>query len=121
MTDPDYYDLLDITPVPHDKKCWSRLPDPDTPCNCGAFVLNLVGSQMRDMRAAMVRRNDLARQCADLEDQLVDARAQIVLLRRVADAARWVVDDDAEGRPLDVDLIHLGAAVDTWDRWPTID
>lgn len=52
------------------------------PCGC---------PPMQEMRAALAARNDLARECADLNDQVNDLAEQVEALRPLAIAGREYV------------------------------
>lgn len=81
------------------------------PCNC---------PPMQEMRAALAARNDLARQCADLNDQVNDLTEKLRLLEQLAIAGREFVaieQEDGHG----ADRVHawrvlVDAAEAWWDR-----
>lgn len=114
--DPDDFDLLDITPMAHAPTCPSRRPHSDLGvteigcCTCGAFVVNAIAEQMRDMREVMRRRNALAARCAELEDRVEELTAESARLRAVVDAA---VEVRRSASPTSLD--RLAAAVDRWE------
>lgn len=80
------------------------------PCSC---------EPMREMRAALADRNGLARECADLRDQVAELTEQVAALTPLATAGRMFViacqDDDAAGRDAAQQEL-VDAAEAWWDR-----
>lgn len=63
------------------------------PCNC---------PPLREMRAALADRNGLARECANLRDQVADLTKEVDALRPLATAAReFVIVEQEEGHGAD--------------------
>lgn len=87
----------------------------NAPCDC---------SPMHEMRAALAARNDLAREAADLRDQVAELTEKVRLLEPLARAGRaYVAVEESErfGESDSEDLAHawrelVDAAEAWWDR-----
>jgi hypothetical protein len=87
----------------------------EMPCQCAA---------LREMRAALADRNNLARECADLRDQVADLTAKVKLLYPLATAGReyyavWESHRAGESDDLDLDIARSAlkdAAEAWWDK-----
>lgn len=88
-------------------------------CTCGATLILYTAERFEEMRQALADRNDLARQCADIRDELA---AKVRLLEPLATAGRefiaaWEerrVGGNADDEEVDFARNALREAAEAW-------